>query len=241
MAYQHAPGSPSDHFVLEGGAWDALADGVERAEKLTVAAPLQISNTPSGKVISFSGTEGVILCQIEGDASGGGKYTGYTAGTLPSLWAATGAIELGPSSNTFNGVGRAALIINLDEVDWSTHILSRVSGVGRRFLVGMFGGWTPDNKVVVLVNGGTGGEFPVTLSSPSGSAGDQTTRTAFTYTVTGPGGTTLGTGVAMTGNGQRLMKMTMTAGTRGRATYEPDGTLKLLWADEIASTQQNCS
>lgn len=83
------------------------------------------------------------------------------------------------------------------------------------------------------------GVFPVRLTSDGGSAGDKDTQCSFTYTVKDKSNTnTLGTAVAMTGNGQRVVNAVMTAGNYGMAYMDQDE-LKLIWADERIS-QTNC-
>lgn len=84
------------------------------------------------------------------------------------------------------------------------------------------------------------GAFPVRLSQTGGSAGDSSTQCSFSYTVKDITNTdTLGTGVSMTGNGQRIVNATMTAGTYGVAYYSNAGSIVLIWADERIS-QTNC-
>jgi hypothetical protein len=84
------------------------------------------------------------------------------------------------------------------------------------------------------------GMIPVRLTSDGGSAGDAATQCSFTYTVKDiTNTTTFATGVAMTGNGQRVVNATMAAGTYGMA-YISGSTVTLIWADERIS-QTNCS
>lgn len=83
----------------------------------------------------------------------------------------------------------------------------------------------------------TSGLIPVQLSGATGSAGTSTTQCAFVYTVKDfTGTTTLGTGIGMTGNGQRNQVGAMSAGSWGFAYKKSDGTYALLWADESEST-----
>jgi hypothetical protein len=83
--------------------------------------------------------------------------------------------------------------------------------------------------------------FPVKLTQTGGSAGTSSAQCSFTYTVKDLTGVqTLGTSIGITGNGNRIANMTMTAGTYGMAYYQLDGTLTLLFADEKAS-QTNCT
>lgn len=85
------------------------------------------------------------------------------------------------------------------------------------------------------------GIFPVRLTQTGGSAGTSSVQCSFTYTVKDIGNTnTIKTGVAMTGNGMRIVNAAMTAGTYGLAYYDPTGTMKLIWADERVS-QTNCT
>lgn len=106
-----------------------------------------------------------------------------------------------------------------------------------------------------LVIGGTGvgkdsppenapDSIDVWVTQTGGSAGDETTQCTFTYSIfpwSDPtkAGTPLATGVAMQGNGHRIVNGLMTAGTLGRAR-QVSGTWKLLWVDEKFS-QQNCA
>jgi hypothetical protein len=88
--------------------------------------------------------------------------------------------------------------------------------------------------------GGSGNSMEVLLANPSGSAGDSTTPTNFVYDVYDLDGTTLiAAGVFMTGNGQRVVNATMTAGTRGRGYIDDGGNFVLTWADETIE-QNNC-
>jgi hypothetical protein len=84
------------------------------------------------------------------------------------------------------------------------------------------------------------GLIPVALTQTGGSAGTSSVQCSFTYTVKDINSIeTLGTSIAMTGNGQRVVNAAMTAGTYGLAYRGGDGLIKLIWADERIS-QTNC-
>jgi hypothetical protein len=88
--------------------------------------------------------------------------------------------------------------------------------------------------------GGSGNSMEVLLANPSGSTGNSTTQADFVYDVYDLDGTTLiAAGVYMTGNGQRVVNATMTAGTRGRGYIDDGGNFVLTWADETIE-QSNC-
>lgn len=84
------------------------------------------------------------------------------------------------------------------------------------------------------------GLIPVRLTQDGGSAGNRTTQCSFTYTVKDQTNTiTYGTGIALTGNGNRVVNAAMTAGTYGMAYFD-GSTVTLIFADERI-TQKNCS
>lgn len=81
--------------------------------------------------------------------------------------------------------------------------------------------------------------FQVRLTQTGGSAGSDSTRCSFTYSVFDwydvLKATAISTAVAVEGNGGRNSLGAYTAGTYGLAFIDTDGTLKLLWTNEYAS------
>ena len=94
-------------------------------------------------------------------------------------------------------------------------------------------GTAENGKLIALkIGGGSAGLIPVRVETDGGSEGSSAGRTSFTYTVTSLAGVELGTGVALAGNGQRVLLAKMNPGTYGTAYYDTDGTLRLMWVDE---------
>lgn len=99
--------------------------------------------------------------------------------------------------------------------------------------------WPPRHRPTDA--GGSAGGMEVNVSQTGGSAGNSTTTCSFTYNVTDAiTAASLGTGVAINGNGQRVVNATMTAGTKGRGYINSSGVFVLRWVDERI-TQTNCS
>lgn len=89
--------------------------------------------------------------RVAGNASGGGKYTGYTVAAPSSAIAATGNLadtDLGANTST------AVLIVNAAEAGQSTHVLTVAPVTQKTFIafyLGMSGDATP--IPVYMING----------------------------------------------------------------------------------------
>lgn len=82
--------------------------------------------------------------------------------------------------------------------------------------------------------------FPITLSSPTGAAGDKDTQCSRTYTVTDAiTKIELGTSINPSASPhvwRRHPKGTMTEATAGLAYRKADGTLVITWINEVLNT-----
>lgn len=94
---------------------------------------------------------------------------------------------------------------------------------------------TNDHRVerYVFFSGGSSGNIELfTVEMDGGSSGDTTTRCSYTYTVYPYlGSTALAASVPITGNGQRIVKCAMNAGTVGMG-IRSGGSVVLVWIDE---------
>lgn len=132
---------------------------------------------------------------------------------------------------------RDVLVINPAENSTSGHSIAVDT-----YVVCVDAPFVIDTYPTLMITGGAGdGLIPVRVTKTGGGAGSKTTQCSFTYSVFDKTNTsTLGTGVAMTGNGQRIVNAQMTAGNYGMAYYDSLGNLKLIWVDEKFD-QSNCT
>lgn len=137
--------------VLAPEVWDRVRDLLTRCVNFSVAAPLQLSDTPAGRALSIQLEPDLRIVKVTGNAAGGGKYLGQVLqgpGTVSESGDLTeDEIGLRPSSDN-------CLILNADEVSQSTHDLT--AGTPRvKWFIGFPRGTTSGTpgKYVYAING----------------------------------------------------------------------------------------
>ena len=125
-------------------------------------------------------------------------------------------------------------------LDWYLGVEAALKAIwpqqGTGMLLSMTNGGTMYSVARMIKCSGGRDMFPVDLTQTGGSAGSPTTTCSFTYTVKErESSVTIGTSLAVVG--KRIPNCAMTAGVLGLARYKNDGTLELLWADEVPVTK----
>lgn len=179
----------------------------------------------------------IVMAQITNAADGGGIYAARRCYVSDSNVAVFDPSDpAAPADIITDGGDDDLLVINPNEAGASFHLLSD----GDYIPVYMTGLSYGELEIAIAIVDTQPKLTPVRITSDGGSAGNKTTQCSFTYTVKDITNTiTLATGVAMTGNGQRVVNAAMTAGTYGMA-YISGATVTLIWADERI-TQKNCT
>jgi hypothetical protein len=158
-------------LLVQGAAWDAAMDGIESADRISVAAPLQISKTPSGKVISLLEQPRVRFRISSIVSSQIGRYNAktYSDQLKPAATGALAATDLGTISTPDN-----AIVWHVPEIALGSakHMLkSDVDYVGR------VSGMTSAGKYLIAIGVLPIGETasPLAISGGSGATLRSTT------------------------------------------------------------------
>jgi hypothetical protein len=139
---------PGKLAVIEGAVWNAAMDALERCLNLTVAYPLQLSDSGGGRVISMDAQLSNVRVKVSGAASGGGKYSAKIQLPPAARVTATGdlaAADLGTD-------GADCYVFNQKEKGKSTHDLTQSPVVVDTFFGYVYTA-ADDGKPVVAIDG----------------------------------------------------------------------------------------
>ncbi len=231
---------PNGAFVVNGAAWNAMADAVEKISHLAISPPLTLVDTGNNVCIGITPqVPGVVPVLITGSATLGGAYYGSNltgipntvSGTSSGFWAA----DFGMTSPT-----NRLLILNPLESTSSNHAINVPTGgfPGCAFLLGRNSTDNPPLPMAVLLEGYLPPMvFWVKTSQSGGSDGGSNTAATYTYNVTNQA-SLVGLGFAPSGT----MAVTMQR-PNGSVHAASNGIMflagtnqKLIWVDEAPNT-----